>query len=234
MNSVTIIMAYYENPGMLVRQYDMMKSYSVNLKSFLRLIVIDDGSPKRPAFPALDLGISFKLYRMKVDIRWNQDACRNIGAHHCETKWMLMTDMDHLIPEITARKVVTGDFSKRSVYRFSRLSEPKLDPYKPHPNSWFLTKDLFDKAGGYDERFAGWYGTDFDLSGRLKAQAKEVIQLDEPLIRVPREVTPDASTIRYKRKTEEDSLNIRRIRKEIRDSGNVKPRCLLFPYEQVL
>lgn len=229
MRDVTLIMAYYENPGMLRRHYRAIDGFSKAIRDHLRLIVVDDGSPTSPA--KMKSFIPMKIYRMKQDIRWNQDACRNIGAEHCETEWMVLTDIDHLIPEKTWEALIFGKFSDGATYTFRRVSEPHFEPYKPHPNSWFLTRRHFRKIGGYDERFAGWYGTDFDFSARAR-KAGEVFQLKESIIRVPRDVTPDASTTTYKRKTDEDKEAIKRIRQE---RGEVfEPVRLSFPYSRVL
>ena len=235
MRKVTLVLAYYENPSMLERQYAVLRALPEELRAWISLTVVDDGSPDSPArAPMESLGIaSFELYRVDVDVRWNQDACRNIGAHHARADgWLLLTDMDHLVPEATWRRVIQGRLDRSIVYRFSRVSEPELQPYKPHPNTWLLTRRLYVTVGGYDERFAGWYGTDADFRDRITPRAKAVEILPEVIIRVPREVTPDASTTRYERKSAEDVENIRRIL-HARTPG-ARPKTLSFPYHRVV
>ncbi len=118
--------------------------------------------------------------------------------------------MDHMIPPRTVRYLAEEKFDGNNAYKFTRVSEPDMSDYKSHPNSWFMTKELYDRMGGYDERFAGWYGTDGDFRDRIKVKGKVLI-FDCPIVRVPREVTPDASTTRYTRKSEEDGAAIQRI-----------------------
>lgn len=218
MTPVTLIMAYYENPGMLAKQFEILREMDPKTKSMIKVIIVDDGSPNHPAKPE-EIGADLQIYRMDKDVRWNQDACRNIGYHHAQTQWMLMTDMDHVVPEETWSRLVFRKHDPTKVFKFSRVSAPGLEPYKPHPNTWFLTRALFDRAGGYDERFAGYYGTDADVRDRFTATATEVVLLKECVIRVPREVIPDASTTTYQRKQPEDKiipklLAERRLRKE--------------------
>lgn len=242
----TLILPFYENPVMLVRQYEHLAALPADVRECLHLIVCDDGSPKNPATwpcvagegivePDLNwLGLaSFQLFRVDVDVRWNWLTCRNIGVHHAKTDWVLLTDIDHMLPEATARRIQEKKLRPENVYRFSRVDAPKLTPYKIHPNTWLMTREMFDKIGGYDERFSGFYGTDGEFRDRVKLNAAEVIILPEVMIRVPREVVPDASTTRYKRKQPEDDVGVTRVRKQIRKEGG-PTRRLSFPYHQVV
>ena len=236
MKGVTLCLAYYENAGMLREQLKVWSAYAQDLKLNLDVIVVDDGSPTKPAIEALKPVVPvvfFSLYRVKVDIRWNQDACRNIAAHHARMPWLILTDIDHMIPEATLRALMTVKHDPEKVYRFSRVSAPEMKPYKPHPNSWFMTRRMFDRIGGYDERYAGFYGTDAMFRAGVAREA-EIETLKEVLIRVPREVIPDASTTTYLRKQEEDRTEIPRIKAEIAASGDLAPRRLTFPYERVI
>lgn len=229
MREVTQIMAYYENPTMLQKHLHNIRQYEKKHRKMLRLIVVDDGSPTKPARFDSETACHAEIYRMKVDIRWNQDACRNLGVEHAKTEWVLLTDMDHLVPFETMGWIMTQSLDPKTAYRFSRVSAPDMLPYKPHPNSWLMTRELFKKVGGYDERLAGWYGTDGDFLDRVAAQAM-IIQLNQHLIRVPREVIPDSSTTSLSRKSPEDFQNIRMLRRKY---AGTPPLTLSFPWERV-
>lgn len=230
--NITFISAYYENPGMLERHYMAFAALPEQIRKCFKIIIVDDGSPQSPATPPrYKIGVPVEIYRIKVDIRWNQDACRNLGASRANG-WLLLTDIDHMLPELTATRIVMGDLDEDFVYKFARVSAPAMEFYKPHPNSWLMTRGMFEKIGGYDERFAGCYGTDWDIRDRALAAAP-IVQLDCPLIRVPREVTPDASTTQYKRKTPEDSERIKMIREQRGALGSWKCVRLSFPWERV-
>lgn len=236
---ITLIFPYYENPTMLAGQLEYLAAMPGELRALLSLIVVDDGSPTHPLGPA-DLrameaaGLAdVQLWRIGVDVRWNWLACRNLAVEKARTVWVLMTDIDHMVPERTLRRIMAGKLNGRCIYRFSRVDAPKQTPYKPHPNSWLMTREMFDATGGYDERFSGYYGTDGMFRDRCAAAALEVILLEQPLVRVPREVVADASTTTYGRKEDQDRENVSRIRAEIAASGDLTPRRGLFPHHQV-
>lgn len=233
MTPVTLIMAYYENAGMLREHFRFIRDVlPYELREQLRVIVVDDGSPDHPAQGA-DIGCSLSIYRVGVDIRWNQDACRNIGVHHAETDWLLLTDMDHLAPTLTWRMLMQRRYDPENVYRFSRVSAPDCALYKPHPNSWFMTRQMFDRTGGYDENFAGLYGTDAIFRDQVIKAARGVVMLKDVLIRYPREVIPDASTTRYQRKAPEDRAGMAELTARRKTDPNWAPKRLSFPYSRV-
>lgn len=199
---ITLVMPYYENPGMLREHYNFWGSMPPDIKDMLKVIVVDDGSPSNPAKPPPaeeKMGVQLSIYRIKVDIRWNQDAARNIGVKHAENGWLLLTDMDHLVPQETWKSIMYRKFDPLVAYTFARVNYPKRDPYKHHPNSWLMHRELYERIGGYDERFAGYYGTDGDFRVRLQRVA-QIAPLKECLLRVPRECISDASTTKYRRK----------------------------------
>jgi len=232
MTPATLVMAYYENAGMLAEQFSRIRALPARLRDLLHVVVVDDGSPDHPAVPE-DIGCPLQIWRIGVDVRWNQDACRNIGVHHAETEWLLLTDMDHVAPQATWERLLLRNYDRDVAYRFARVSMPDLAPYKPHPNSWFLTRSLFERAGGYDESFAGLYGTDALFRDQLAATAREVVMLKEVLIRYPREVIKDASTTRYLRKQPEDRAGIAALMEQRRADPAWAPKRLSFPYARV-
>jgi hypothetical protein len=259
MRPFTLVLPYYENAGMLEEQQRVWNAYAPDIQAALHIIVVDDGSPAHPAephvretwvspggarFPDLDevptapwtrVGpASFRLYRTLVDVRWNWLFCRNLGVDQATTDWVLLTDIDHVVPEATWRALMTEDLDELSVYRFSRVDAPDLTPYKPHPNSWCLTRALFDRIGGYDERFSGYYGTDSEFRERVHHQARAVILREDALIRYPREVIADASTTTYGRKEERDRAAVARIRAERERQKRWRTKRLTFPFERVV
>ena len=106
-------------------------------------------------FQGEPIGCPLSIYRIKVDVRWNQDAARNIAAANAKTQWLLLTDMDHIVSVAAWKRVLETKLYKTLVYRFSRTTlEPDLKEtkYKPHPNSWLMTRAMYDlgvRAFGY-------------------------------------------------------------------------------------
>jgi len=244
-NDVTLCLSYYENPEVLALQYERLRDLPAILKEHIRVIVVDDGTaapahsslpgpgaktgPFTPAFKEKLFGVDLRLLAMDVDVRWNQDACRNLAVSQAETKWLLLTDIDHLIPAATWRSIITQRLSWKKVYTFERKTGPGLSVRNPHPNTWLLTRDTFEAAGGYDERFAGYYGTDGDFRDRLRRVA-----VIEQLPLVIHEVTPDmvsdCRTRRYERKTHDDRVTIPEIKKRRGNAPTVRNR---FPWHEV-
>lgn len=249
MRELTLVLPHFMNLGMLAEQHRVWAAYPDELKARLHVIVVDDASPKghRPSVKHLpNVGLaSERLYRIvPPKVRWNWLACRNLGHSEATTEWVLFTDIDHVLPADTLRRLVTGDLDPDCVYRTARVDAVRpwpyalsdCTPYKPHPNTWLMTRAMYDRIGGYDERLSGCYGTDGEFRDRVYTHAKAVVSLAEPLIRYPREIVADASTdpTVYTRKNDPvnnaDLEHRRQQRSAIKDW---RPVRLSFPWELV-
>jgi len=246
MRQITVVYPFYKNLGILAEHQAIWSSWPVDARASLHVIVVDDGSPKgsRPSEKHLTVQgmASLRLYRIYVDIRWNWLACRNIGVDQARTDWVLLTDIDHVIKLRTLRRLTQEDLDPSCVYRLSRVDAPhvwpyadeELKPYKIHPNTWVMTREMYDRIGGYDERLSGCYGTDGEFRDRVYANARAVVTLPEVMIRYPREIIPDASTVGLTRKGDPDNDNeLIRRRQERAGIAGWKPLRLTFPWKQV-
>ncbi len=223
---VTFILPFYENPGFLRQQLAWWATFPAWLRASLSAIVVDDGSPQPAVLPAA-LPFPVRLFRIEVDVRWNWLAARNIGFHHAPEGWCLVTDIDHVIPESTATALVYGRQDPETIYGLSRV-EHDGTLLAPHPNSWYLTRAMFWRVGGYDERMSGYYGSDGHWRRRLAATAPMAI-LGNRLIR--HEHVGDSSTRRYQRKQPEDA-KLRAIIERFPKGST--PLTLSFPYHEVV
>lgn len=231
--SITFVYPYYENPKFLKTQLlKWVSEYSWELRGRIHVIVVDDGSPDNPAEPVIKDTLSvypmrLRLFRIGVDVRWNWLAARNIGMHHTQTEWNVLTDMDHVIPSRVANSLTTRDHRTDTIYRFGR-KEHTGHIIHSHPNSMFMTKSMFWKVGGYDEALSGHYGTDGDWRRRC-AETARIRLLEDRLVRY--EYQGDSSTTRYKRKQPEDAGKKAIIAKR---GPGWRPKTLSFPYFEVL
>jgi len=182
--------------------------------------------PAEDVLRDITLPFPVRLFQIDVDVRWNWLAARNIGFHHAPAGWCAVTDIDHVIPETTASSLVYGHHDQSVIYGFSRR-ESTGETIAAHPNSWFLTREMFWRVGGYDETLSGYYGTDGDWRRRLAATAPMEILADR-LLRY--EYDGDSSTTAYKRKQPEDVAVKQLIAK--RKKG-WKPKVLSFPYGEI-
>ncbi len=247
MRDLTLVMAHYMNLGILAEQQKVWMAYSAKLRAKLHVIVVDDCSPKGNGRPypshltATGLA-SFRLYRLLKKVRWNWLAARNLGMNQATTEWVLMTDIDHVMPAETLKWILTAPLDTQHVYRFSRVDAPHpwpytlqdCTPYKYHPDTWLLTRAMFDSVGGYDERLSGCYGTSGEFRDRVLNTAKAHVRIEEVMVRYPREIIADASTTVYTRKGDPandiELVQRRQLRSLIPDW---KPLRGTFPWEQV-
>lgn len=227
---VTMVVPYYENPDTLARQFAHWQTFDPALAAHLSVVVVDDGSPDAPAqdvvrtWPTQEL---VRLFRIEQDIPWNWLAARNIGAHVATTDWLLLTDIDHELPEATLKALVYGAHDPTTVYAFWRRDHTG-QVIHAHSASFFMTRSLFWTIGGYDEALSGHYGTDGEYRRRV-AQHAPIAVLTNELIRF--EHVGDSSTRRYARKKPEDAQAVTRIVSS--RSPTWTPRVLSFPYREV-
>jgi hypothetical protein len=225
---VTLIYPYYENAKFLRTQLSWWRTFPEHLRKHLNAIIVDDGSPE-PAENVLkhaEHPFPIRLFRIQQDVRWNWLAARNIGFRHASEGWCLVTDMDHVVPESTATAVLYGYHDPSVIYGFSRREYTGVT-VAPHPNSWLMTREMFWRVGGYDERLSGFYGTDGSWRRRMAAVAPIYI-LSDRLIR--HEYQQDSSTTAYRRKQPEDAAVKKLIASFPKGS---KPKTLSFPYDEV-
>lgn len=255
--ALSVVIPYYRNPSMLRRQLAVWRDeWPADLKTRCEIVLVDDGSPE----PAADVvraepapGLPVGVWRVLVDIPWHQHGARNLGAHIAVGKWLLMTDMDHVVPAETLAAVLDAAalVSGRTAFTFTRRDAPvgswraadwsdmaltlnAEGELKPHVNSYALSRRLWAKVGGYDEDYCGIYGTDRLFRDRLWKRAVHQ-QLNAPLIRVSRESIADASTTALERKDVRMRLAKKRVRLAKLAAGEADViKTLQFPWERVL
>ena len=222
---MTLVVPYYENQTFLQTQTDVWREYPPDLARHLSIVLVDDGSPV-PCVKPVGVPCALRLFRIEVDVRWNWLAARNIGAHVAADGWLLLTDMDHVLPIGTLDAIVHGAHAPGTVYAFSRREHTGA-AVAPHSASFLMTRDTFWNIGGYDEALSGHYGTDGDYRRRMAKVAPLALLRDE-LVR--HEYQGDSSTTRYKRKQPEDAA-VKRLIAARRPGW--RPRALSFQYHEV-
>jgi len=182
---LSIVFAYYDNPLMLTYQLEQFSTFPEDLLVRLEIIIVDDASPRFGAerfarrFPRLPIAV----YRLDRDRPWNQDAARNIGVKEAHADNILLTDIDHIVPQETAR-VLLGMVDQSTVFTFGRRAHFSRKIVHSHINSYFMARDLYWKIGGYDEDFWGTYGTDWYFRRRAQriADVREMTEVRLELV----------------------------------------------------
>lgn len=233
------------------------------LKSEVEVVLVDDGSPDETAADAIASlwngdrsGLPpLSLYRMTENRPWGQHAARNVAAHEARGKFLLMTDMDHIVCAATLAEVLRllPGLGKHEVLTFGRVDAPhtltwKADHWtefartrrddgslKPHVNSFCVSRAHYWKLQGYDEDYVGIYGCDNEFRTRLWRHSTERHLHEFPLIRVDRSVIPDASTRDVDRKVPSRNAAKKAALKAKLARGEVNTiKTLQSPWERIL
>ena len=211
---------------MLKRQISEWECYPQSV----RIIVVDDGSPEhaKPLIEAIasrQLRARIELYRIMVDVPWNREEARNLGAMQAHTQWIVQVDIDHLLPADSATRLVQFDADTKHWYRFTRWRKGQADETRnkdaisrnvlfgqihPHVDSYLISKRLYWLVGGYDLLFSGCLGGGSDFLKRLEAVAKPLmLPAQIPLHVYTRSEVSDASDWSLNRDTSEGKRRAR-------------------------
>jgi hypothetical protein len=163
MQDLSLVYTYYNNPLMFLRQVEEWESYPEAIKERLKVYITDDCSTEKPLKKVLQFPekIEGHGYYITKKAQWNWIAGRNIGAYNADTKWLLLTDVDHIVSKESIIKIFNqlDSLNPNSFYFFTRQDANGV-VMKNHSNSYLITKELFWKIGGYDENLSGlYYGT---------------------------------------------------------------------------
>jgi hypothetical protein len=222
---LNLIYPYYMNGEMFVEQQKRWLTFPTDILDKLRFIVIDDASPRNPAanFVFDDHGrLNIELYRIEVDIPWNADGARNLGASFCINEWMFLSDIDHFLPFDSIRKILSlkaGSFEyfffKRLVARSAWNDISKLDLCRPHKSTFLIHWALYWKAGGFNEDYSGLYSMGWTFRNKLKKIGRKRT-LDAYVVEYSREVIRDATTTTLPKPGKEERANIKKTLKKDR------------------
>lgn len=170
---VSIVTAILNSPEVVRRQ--LLHYNSLNLSDDVEVVYVDDGSdyPLKLAIGGMALNFNFTLLETGDKRSWTQPMARNIGAKHANGKYLICTDIDHIVTHEVIeeaknprahvvrfkREVAVlnnlGEFTQRMKvlrrYGFNR----KRKKIAPHGNSYIINRELYLKLGGVDTRYVG-------------------------------------------------------------------------------
>ena len=215
---LTLCICYFDQPLMLARQIQEWERFPAELQ----IIVVDDGSPTKPALPVVAeasaaLQSRLRLYRIQVNRDWGREGARNLAAAKTSTDWLIQTDIDHILSAAAAAHLVEFDPNPNFWYRFSRFRNGKADEtrrkdaiaddveygeVKSHIDSYLITAAMYSQIL-YDEDFIGCLGGGTDFLRRLEWHFGAPLMLP-PDIRLDvytRHIIADASVTSLSRDT---------------------------------
>jgi predicted glycosyltransferase involved in capsule biosynthesis len=149
------------------------------------LILVDDGStpPLRDVCAAVRKTFAFVLHETHDHRPWTEPRARNLGAALASADKLLFFDIDHVITASVLaaclrypgdklhwiRRPAILDEAGNLLTDAGMLAARGLASEGPsvHGNSFLIRRQLFQRLGGYDERFCGHYGgNDIDFNAR--------------------------------------------------------------------
>lgn len=214
MSKLTLVLPFYNQPGILRHQLDVVNSYPDEIKT----IVIDDGSQVSPASEVFKKNDKASLYVIDIDTEWNLEGARNLGATVCDTDWMIMTDIDHIFPSETMRNLLSYPLDINKWYYFPRYRvgaadstrnkddmprDQKHGNVKPHVNTYLITKAMYWSIGGNDEDYSGMIGGEAPFLAQLRKQYGSSTLLPDSMQCnvLTRDTVPDANITTLDRDT---------------------------------
>lgn len=144
-------------------------SLSINKQS-LEIIIVDDHSsvgeePNVELLKQIDLPIT--VVKIENDIIWNISGAKNLGASMARYSRLIMADFDFAITPELIVELNRVDLSDPNLMLFPLGQYNRNQKYGPfgkvnrgHCNSFVISKELFNRVGGYDEDFAGAWGSE--------------------------------------------------------------------------
>jgi hypothetical protein len=239
---LNFVYPYYMNGEMFIEQQKRWLSFPKNILKKLRFIIVDDGSPKNPAANFLldeQNILQMDLYRIDVDIPWNADGARNLGALFCINEWMFLSDIDHFLPldciitifELKARKCEFFLFNRR-IARSAWKDISELEPCRPHKSTFLIHWELYWKAGGFNEDYSGLYSMGWTFRNKLRKIGRKRM-LDAYVIEYSGEVIRDATTTTLpKPGKKERAITKSRLKKNGKFRKSLPEHPLRFPWHK--
>lgn len=241
---ITLVLTYYDNPRMLARQIKEWRKYDPRT---IEVVLVDDCSLQSDAAEevaraggagALQEAGRLQVYRVQVHIPWNQDGCRNLAMREARTPWAFMTDIDHVLPadQVPELLRLSREGCDGEMYMPDQRLTNGKSLHRPHPNSYLIARRVFWSIGGYDEDFAGYYGSDRNFRDRACAMGLRPVYTPSVHVTVYRssDIT-DACTRDLGRKgTEYDVRNVARLVNKGGGRAYVAQDAVRFSWERTL
>jgi len=236
---LNLVYPYYMNGETLVEYQKRWLTFPADILDKLRFIIVDDGSPKKPAasfvLDGQDL-LNLDIYRIDIDKPWNNEGAQNLGSLFCVNEWIFSTDMDHFLPLESISKIFSLKPRRIEYFMFKRLKVrpgwnnlSELEPDSFLKNSLLMHWSLYWKVGGRNEDFSGLYSFGWAFRDKLKIFGRPKL-LDAYVVHYTGFI-PDAGTSTVARTTEAERREMRKPLKE-KFKKSLPENPLRFPWHK--
>ncbi len=236
-------MPYYEAPEMLRKQLEYWRMYPIWAQERVQIILVDDGSQKYPAAEVLKTAsipqIPISLYRIEEDIPWNHGGARNLAFKEVGEGWVLLTDLDHVLPPESVSTLLSALLQDGNVYtpaRYRMKGVLDWEEIHRHSDSFILTREMFWKVGGFDEDFSGyWNGVSHPFRKALRREVEFTDLNNMHLLLFGPDVVKDSSVDLGRKGSEYDIQNTKLRKKFKKALKEYKPtHQLRFTWKRLL
>lgn len=158
---LSVITHHYNNWSCAKLHLEDRARLPIPLLRDTEFVLVDDASSTEFT---LDAPQGTIIARIMEDIPWNQPGARNLGVSLATADWLLLTDVDHRIPETSLKQIVDSlpSLDRGTLYRLHRITLSG-DKVGPHANTFIVSAEGFSGIGGVDEDFSGHYGCEDKL-----------------------------------------------------------------------
>ena len=190
---MTLGFLYYCNAALFRDQLASWSAWPTQLRRQSFFLVVDDGSPTGAEAavqlsPTLLHRLRISICRVQQNLAWNIGGARNLIFAFAPTEYVLMLDMDVVVPVAFAAKLPLLIDAIRNIEQRDRkykvLTYFPRKGARPHPAVMLLRRATYWSAGGCDEDFVGSYGvTDVHFRWRASRTGNITLhsQYDQPL-----------------------------------------------------
>ncbi len=180
---LTVGYTYFEEPDRLKQQIDIWQRWPANVDIFL----VDDGSEIFPAKDIIDSHLmlhdwqpTFQLWKCTRNLGFNSHGCRNLIAKYAQTDIIQFLDIDMFMYEgdIAKLKKIKWESDYIAHHKSYKTFDQSVSEHPGHLNAFAIHKDLYWKAGGYDESFTGHHWGDREFIDRIYELKPKRIKTD--------------------------------------------------------
>jgi hypothetical protein len=151
MKMLTLVVHDSGGDGNLQRQWAAWRALPAALWEQLDVVLVSGHDEPPPVLPPV------RCLFTAADIALHIGACRNLGALHASTPWLLFHDSSQLLPQ-DALHALLGALDSLDAGKLYRFAPPDSHTLDEHLGPTLVAREAFMRMGGYDEHFSGFFG----------------------------------------------------------------------------